>query len=286
MYQKMKVVLLGDSAVGKTSLIKRFVLDAFEDSYVATVGSKVTKKEFAIRRPDRTVNLTLMIWDLLGQKGYSSFRTWTFQGVYGALLVADLTRRETLDNLERYWIPSLVSVTDPVPLVFAANKSDLVGKAAFDLEEMEAIAAKHNQGLDGALPTALSTCYATSAKTGENVERAFESLGHLILSGKAPEDPVKELFESLLAMRAKHEADTSTPVGALDAILVDFCERNQDEFDDKMAMVLVRQEIQRAGVDVRKPTRPGIARFVEYLAEAAVAANRDRRLRWALAKTP
>ena len=134
MGQKKKVVLLGDSAVGKTSLIKRFVLDAFEDAYVATVGSKVTKKEIAIPRPDKTANLAMMIWDLLGQEGYTSFRTWTFQGVYGAIVVADLTRRETLDNLERHWIPALVRVADPVPLVFAANKADLAGKAAFDLK--------------------------------------------------------------------------------------------------------------------------------------------------------
>ncbi|HKZ23184.1 MAG TPA: Rab family GTPase [Thermoplasmata archaeon] len=288
MGQKKKVVLLGDSAVGKTSLIKRFVLDAFEDSYVATVGSKVTKKELAIPRPDKTVNLTMMIWDLLGQEGYTSFHTWTFQGVYGAILVADLTRRETLDNLERYWIPALVRVADPVPLVFAANKADLSDRA-FDLEDVEAIAAKHNAGLYGVLPSGLSTCYATSAKTGENVERAFESLGHFMLAGP-PGDPVKELFESLVAMRAAVDADTSTAVGALDAVIVDFCEANQDEFDDKMAMILVRQEIQRAGVDVRKPTRDGVARFVEYLAQAeaefrdagAVTANRDRRLGWAL----
>src|SRR3972149_9514351 len=107
MGRKKKGVLLGDSAVGKPSLIKRFVLDAFEDSYVATVGSKVTKKELAIPRPDKTVNLTMMIWDLLGQEGYTSFHTWTFQGVYGAILVADLTRRETLDNPERDSVPAL-----------------------------------------------------------------------------------------------------------------------------------------------------------------------------------
>ena len=287
---KKKVVLLGDSAVGKTSLIKRFVQDAFEDSYVATVGSKVTKKELAIPRPDKTVDLTFMIWDLLGQEGYTSFHTWTFQGVYGALLVADLTRRDTLDNLERYWIPALVRVADNVPLVFAANKVDLTKEAGFDLADMEHIVAKYNLGLDGVLPSHLTSCYATSAKTGENVERTFESLGHLVLAGRAPEDPVKDLFESLVAMRAVGDADTSTPVGALDAIIVDFCEANQGEFDDRMAMVLVRQEIQRAGVDVRRPTRPGIARFVEYLAQAesqfatteTTAANRNRRLTWAL----
>src|SRR3989304_6201793 len=64
---------------------------------------------------EESVNLTMMIWDLLGQEGYTSFHTWTFQGVYGAILVADLTRRETLDNLERYWIPAPVRGAGPRP---------------------------------------------------------------------------------------------------------------------------------------------------------------------------
>jgi len=284
---KKKVVLLGDCAVGKTSLIKRYVQDVFEDAYVATVGSKVTKKEIAIPRPDKAVDLTLMIWDLLGQEAYTSVHTWTFQGVYGAIVVADLTRRETLDNLERYWIPALVRVADPVPLVFAANKADLAGKAAFDLGDLQRIAARHNIGLEGVLPQGLSTCYATSAKTGVNVERAFESLGHLVLAGP-PEDPVKELFDRILAMRATIHGEPTTLVGALDAILVDFCEKNQEQFDDTTAMELVREESQRAGVDVRHPSMEGIARFVEYLGQvesgflesSEVAKNRDRRLRW------
>ncbi|UCG71122.1 MAG: GTP-binding protein, partial [Thermoplasmata archaeon] len=55
---KKKIVLLGDSAVGKTSLIRRFVFDLFEDSYIATIGSKVTMKEMKIKRPNRNVDLT------------------------------------------------------------------------------------------------------------------------------------------------------------------------------------------------------------------------------------
>jgi small GTP-binding protein len=286
---KKKIVLLGDSAVGKTSLSKRFVIDLFEDAYITTVGSKVTRKELRIQRPDRTVDLNLMIWDLLGREGYTASHARTFAGVHGALLVADLTRRETLDTLERYWIPTLFKVVENVPLVFVANKADLARRAEWEESELAEVAARYNVGLADALPSGLSTSYATSAKTGENVERAFETLGHLVLAGHAPADPVKELYESLVAMGVARASDKSTPIGALDAILVDFCQTSGIAEDERVAMVLLRQEVLRAGIDVRSPTKEGILRLVDYLAEvesefrpaATVAEQRERRLAWA-----
>ena len=286
---KKKIVLLGDSAVGKTSLIKRFVLDLFEDAYITTVGSKVTRKELRIPRPDKTVDLNLMIWDLLGREGYTASHARTFAGVHGALLVADLTRRETLDTLERYWIPTLFKVVENVPLVFAANKADLADEAEWEPDRLAAIAGKHNVGLADALPRGLSTTYATSARTGENVEHAFETLGHLVLAGRAPDDPIKELYESLVAMGVSRAADKDTTIGALDAILVDFREGSEGPFEnDQVAQVLLRQEILRAGIDVRRPTVEGILRLVDYLSEVEsdllpakdVARNRERRLGW------
>jgi len=286
---KKKIVLLGDSADGKTSLIKRFVLDLFEDAYITTVGSKVTRKDLRIPRPDKTVDLNLMIWDLLGREGYTASHARTFAGVHGALLVADFTRRETLDTLVRYWIPSLFKVVESVPLVFAANKADLSRQAEWKEHELAEIAARHNVGIADALPSGLSTCYATSARTGENVERAFESLGHLVLAGRAPSDPVKELYESLVAMGISRASDTRTPIGALDAILVDFRETSGRLEDERLAMVVLRQEVLRAGIDVRSPTKDGVLRLVDYLAEVesefkpapAVAEGRERRLAWA-----
>jgi len=288
---KKKVVLLGDSAVGKTSLIKRFVLDIFEDSYIATIGSKVTRKELKIPRPDKTVDLTLMIWDLIGREGYTAFHARTFAGVHGAILVADLTRLETLETLERYWIPALFKVVENVPLVFAANKSDRMKEAEWKPEVLADVAGRYNDGLTSVLPASRLTTYTTSAKTGENVERAFESLGHLMLAGKDPGDPIKELYESLVAMGVARSADKSTPIGALDAIIVDFCEQAESDLeDDRTAMLVLRQEILRSGVDVRSPAREGILKVIDYLAEAesefkgpeAVAANKERRLKWAL----
>ena len=284
---KKKVVLLGDSAVGKTSLIRRYVFDQFEDSYIATIGSKVTRKGLSIERPTGTVDLTFMIWDIVGREGYHGLHARTFVGVHGAILVADLTRRETLEALERYWIPLLFKVVDKVPLVFVCNKSDLLGEYDFEPEDMADVASRYGLGAEGVLPRGLAHSVPTSAKYGGNVDLAFEALGHLVLSRGPPRDPVKELYESLVATGIQRSTDATTAVGALDTIIVDFCKG----FDDsRLAMLILRQELARAGVDVNEPTRLGIHRVVEYLAEAesefldedAVRSNLERRREWAL----
>jgi small GTP-binding protein len=283
---KRKIVLLGDSAVGKTSLIRRFVFDQFEDSYITTIGSKVTMKEFNIKGSKKDVDLTFMIWDLIGREGYHALHSRTFVGVHGAFLVADLTRKETLDSLERYWIPFLYKVVEDVPLVFACNKSDLKDEYQFQPEELSDLAKKYNGHTIEALPTKLEPTYPTSAKDGSNVDRAFKTLGHLILSSKKYSDPIKELYEGLVATGIRRTSDKTTPIGALDAIIVDFCEG----FDDsRLSMLILRQELVRARLDVSNPNKKGILRAVEYLAEAenefkdekTVLENLVRRKEWA-----
>jgi small GTP-binding protein len=280
-----KIVLLGDSGVGKTSLIRRFVFDKFEDSYITTIGCKVTKKDLVINKGEKDVNISLMIWDVLGRAGYTAVHTRSFVGVHGAFLVADLTRKETLNSLERYWIPLLFSVCENVPLAFACNKSDLVNEYAFEPEEMVAMASRYNIGIEDSLSSNLKSCYSTSAKTGENVETIFESLGHLVLHEKVPKDPVREVFETLVADGIYRHTDRTTMLGATDAIIVDFCEGFED---DRMAMSLLRQELSRASMDIRNPSKEGLLKAVEYLAEAesefkdqdVVINNKERRLGW------
>jgi small GTP-binding protein len=283
---KKKIVLLGDSAVGKTSLIRRFVFDQFEDTYISTIGSKVTMKELKIERPGKMVNLTFMIWDLIGREGYHGLHARTFVGVHGAILVADLTRRETLNSLERYWVPFLFKVVEKVPLVFVCNKSDLTGEFEFELDDLSKVAKRYNGNVNNILPSHLISNYSTSAKTADNVEQAFESMGHLVLSSKALGDPLKELFESVVALDVRRSSNLRTPVGALDTIIVDFC----DGFDDsRLSMLILRQELARAAFDINNPTKAGIIRAVEFLAEAEsefkdenmVKANLKRRLGWA-----
>jgi small GTP-binding protein len=262
---KKKIVLLGDSAVGKTSLIRKYVFNQFELTHISTVGSKVTKKNLTVPTPNKTVDLTFMIWDIIGREGYHALHSRTFVGVHGAILVADLTRKETLESLERYWIPFLFKVVENVPMVFVCNKSDLKDEYAFQPEEIADMAKRYNGNVDCILSSDLSSCYTTSAKDGINVERTFETLGHLVLAENELKDPVKKISEILKATGIKRNIDKTTPIGGLDSIIVDFCEGYKDS---RVAMVIIRQEIARAGIDINNPKKEGLHKLVEYLADA------------------
>lgn len=270
---KKKIVLLGDSAVGKTSLIRRFVFDQFQDSYISTIGSKVTMKEVKISKPEGGTDLTLVIWDLIGSEGYHAVHARNFVGVDGAIVVADLTRYNTLESLERYWIPSLFSVVDKVPLVFACNKSDLKNQYNFKPKSLFKIALEYNDGFDDVLPEHLKTHYETSAKDGENVELAFESIGHMVCAQNKCDDPIKELYEGLIAQTIKRSSDKKTSIGVLDSIIVDFCEGFEDT---RFAMPILREQINRAGIDIRSPSKGGILKLIDYLAEAETEFNKER----------
>jgi len=161
-----KVCLLGDGGVGKTSLIGRYVLDQFSDEYIMSFGTKVSKK--VIEYED--VQLTLMIWDVLGQKSQKSLHAAYYNGANGALLVCDNTREETLLHLSM-WKQDLEAVTGPVPIMPIVNKADLKSTLSLD----------HISKVKGSIGHEF---LFTSAKTGNGVQAAFESLGRMVMEGK------------------------------------------------------------------------------------------------------
>lgn len=158
-----KVCLLGDGAVGKTSLIRRFVYDFFGDEYLVSFGTKVTKKVLDL--PD--VELTMMIWDVLGQKTHKSLHEAYYKGAKGALLVCDVTREETVRGLLQ-WKADFSQTVGDVPIVPVANKSDLVPAVSEDV--LREVSEELGRGF-----------VRTSAKTGEGVQDAFADLGRLIM---------------------------------------------------------------------------------------------------------
>lgn len=165
---RAKVCLVGDAAVGKTSLVRRYVLDVFDDSYLRTVGTKVSKRtmDLAFPRDRVAVRLVATIWDIMGHSGFRDLVSDTyFTGANGILAVADLTRRTTLDNLVG-WIEGVHHIAGNVPVVLVVNKADLASDATYGADEIEDLAA------------AFGCPHVTSsAKTGENVPTAFELLG-------------------------------------------------------------------------------------------------------------
>jgi small GTP-binding protein len=243
---KSKILLLGDEAVGKTSLIRKFVLDQFDDKYIATIGTKVTKKDLVLKSGNEQTYLTLMIWDILGQKGYRSIQKSSFRGADGVILICDFTRRSTYDDLQAYWLKLLGDVVANIPIVFVANKCDLKDKAEFTLEEVKAIADPYG-----------SEVYASSAKTGENVENLFHTIGKMVITPSKEERQEKTIdVESL--------PEKITVIEAADRIISDFCKGfgGQEE-----GMPVIRQQFNNAGVDIRNPTKDGLLKVVDLLAE-------------------
>jgi small GTP-binding protein len=164
-----KVCLLGDGAVGKTSLIRKFVFDRFEDKYIMTFGTKVSKKQVTINRNDIDFTLTFLIWDILGQRVHDNLHSAYYQGASGAFIVCDTTRRETLENMEE-WITVFRKVNKDAPLIFLGNKSDLKDQAQFGETELAELGKKYS------VPYHL-----TSAKTGNFVEESFLELGNRVI---------------------------------------------------------------------------------------------------------
>jgi small GTP-binding protein len=178
---KFKICLLGDGAVGKTSLIRRFVEDAFRDDYLLTIGTKTSKKRLFIKKPEyqKHIHVTLIIWDIMGQISFRKLLHPTYlKGARGAILVCDLTRKETLEHLDD-WIDSLYVEGKVVPSVFVGNKCDLVDNHAFGKAELESVASAYD-----------SPFYITSAKTGNHVEDAFRALTERIILEMIKVDPV------------------------------------------------------------------------------------------------
>jgi small GTP-binding protein len=166
-----KVCLIGDPGVGKTSLVRRFVHDIFDDSYLSTIGAKVVKKALCLERPERNlnINLSLMVWDIAGQSREKMFHGTYLSGIEGGLVVADITRPETFTSLEDA-VAMVQRLKAPAPLVFLLNKADLGEPTASDLKAVRTLASKNS------IPV-----LATSAKTGMNVEKAFSMLGQMIV---------------------------------------------------------------------------------------------------------
>lgn len=173
--KKLKICLVGDVGVGKTSLIRRYVIDVFDDKYIATIGTKVTKKEIDFKDPrtGENMRLTLLVWDIMGQPSFREvLREAYFYGAEGALAVCDVTSKESLGEL-RYWVKAMTSTTGEVPIVFLGNKCDLKNDMRMTIQDIEAFASK--QG---------SPALLTSAKTGYNVENAFSVLVDMIMNPK------------------------------------------------------------------------------------------------------
>lgn len=165
-----KMCLIGDFGVGKTSLIRRFVDRQFSDRYLSTVGVKISKKNVELEnvKQQEKLGVQLLIWDLEGHTKFKGIAPSYLQGASGAVVVADVTRQETIERIPEH-INLFFSVNPKAVVILALNKSDLV-----DEEKMEKI---ENMIPNSERERVLSI-YQTSAKTGTQVDDIFQNLSY------------------------------------------------------------------------------------------------------------
>ncbi len=161
---KKKISMLGSFAVGKTSLVRRFVSGIYSEDYITTIGARVEKKCITIE--DRPLNL--LVWDLNGEDKFQKLNMDYVQGSEGYLLVIDKTRPASLEVAHTLHQKAQIVLGD-IPFILVINKSDLPD--AWDAQEKE-IEQLREQGW---------IIKTTSAKTGTGVDEVFESLARLIM---------------------------------------------------------------------------------------------------------
>jgi small GTP-binding protein/PAS domain S-box-containing protein len=159
---KKKICMLGAFAVGKTSLVQRYVHSLFSDKYHTTVGVKIDKKTVSVRG----TAMDLILWDIYGEDDFQEVRPSYLRGAAGCLLVVDGTRRYTLDTAQTL-LKRIHETVGDIPVIVVFNKSDLMGAWEIEAAHMESILT---QGVIG---------IQTSAKDGSGVESAFITLAEI-----------------------------------------------------------------------------------------------------------
>jgi Ras-related protein Rab-5C len=158
--ESFKVVLVGESGVGKTSIITQFIDQTFQEDQQSTTGGTFSTKSVVC---DNGKTLKFEIWDTAGQERYRSLTKMFYKDANAAVLVFDITRKDSFEELQNYWAQQIKECSPPqIILAIAANKSDLIGKEAVDEEQSRAFANE------------LGAIYvSTTATTVESINELF-----------------------------------------------------------------------------------------------------------------
>ena len=180
----IKTIMLGEAAVGKTSLTQRFIQNRFGTLYKATMGLDISVKEVPIQ--DKLVRV--QVWDLGGHMMNPIIKKF-YHGAQGAFLIFDLTRPQTLKKLH-YWIDDIILEIGPRPLLVLGNKADITSyqmPKSQIAEELIQIQIKLGENYAG--------YFQTSAKTGDQVEMAFRDLIQIISKQILSQASYQDLFQ-------------------------------------------------------------------------------------------
>jgi len=166
-----KVIVIGDPAVGKTSLLTKFAKDKFEEKYISTVGTNIVKQSIELEEENATVNL--MFWDVAGQPQFYMLHRPYFNGADGVILVFDMTRSSTFSNVNNWWNTCIKYGLSGVPRILIGNKVDLKDERKIILPMAEHLSEKFS-----------APYYETSALTGETVKDIFNKIAGLVFKYK------------------------------------------------------------------------------------------------------
>ena len=172
----LKLLIVGDSSVGKTNFVHRFIEDKFNKNYMTTSGVDLKTKDLEIKNK----KIRIQIWDTAGQEKYMSINKNLFQRVQGIILMYDISNLNSFKNLVK-WMDGIKENSKDVPVILIGNKCDLEGERQVQTEEGENFASKYDIKF-----------FEGSAKTGVNVDKSFEAIGDIILNN----DKYKENLET------------------------------------------------------------------------------------------
>nr|MDO8075923.1 GTP-binding protein [Candidatus Freyarchaeota archaeon] len=163
-----KIIVIGDGAVGKTSLTIRFAHGYFKEDYKMTIGVDFAVKTVTVDTRGGVRVAKLQIWDTGGQERFSYIRPLYYRGAMGGLLVFDVTKRESFEHLDG-WLEEVGRHCSSIPMIMVGNKTDMPGRAV-SVEEALEFAINRNM-----------LYFETSAKEGTNVESAFGDLTRIMI---------------------------------------------------------------------------------------------------------
>ena len=170
-----KVVLLGETTVGKTSIISRFINDSFDPNCITSLGASFISKTIYVPEHKKTVKFD--IWDTAGQEKYRALNTLFYKDAVIVVLVYDQTQRKTFEEVKNYWIPQIRShCGEKIIVAIAANKSDLFEEQEVSDEEGKQL-AEATKGI----------FMQTSCKTGSGIKELFLALAKKYEKGETAE---------------------------------------------------------------------------------------------------
>ena len=195
---KFKIVLIGNISVGKSSIIKRFVNNEFDEEYVCTIGTELSKKSLLV---SQNKMLELFIWDTCGQEKYRSITRQYYAKAHTILLVFDLTSEKAFDDLQSWYEEALEYINDAKCMFFLlGNKSDLKEEIKINEEDIRAFMKKNQK---------IKQYFEVSALNGHNIDLSFDKIGNHLLSTYEFEKINMDVYKNLYLKIKKNDNDAN-----------------------------------------------------------------------------